>query len=121
MSFTTMALSMPSGTPGATVRVEGTLGTNGWYVSDVTVTLTASDSLPFVAWIHYVVDEGGWLNYTAPLTLHDGKHTLSYYAFDASSSPPERTQYLTVSVDTRPPVVSLDDRSPVGTLSFPAQ
>jgi len=119
MSFTTMASSMPSGTPGATVRVEGTLGTNGWYVSDVTVTLTASDSLPFVAWIHYVVDEGGWLNYTAPLTLHDGKHTLSYYAFDASSSPPERNQYLNVSVDTTPPVVSLEDPSPVVTSSFP--
>src|SRR5205807_1196183 len=93
MSFTTIALPKPTGTPGATVRVEGTLGTNGWYISDVTVTLTASDSLPFVAWIHYVVDEGGWLNYTAPLTLQDGKHSMAYYAFDASSSPPERNQY----------------------------
>ena len=119
MSFATMALALPSGTPGATARVEGTLGTNGWYVSDVTVTLTASDSVPFVAWIHYVVDEGGWLNYSAPLTLHDGKHSLAYYAFDASSSPPERNQYLNVSVDTTPPVVSLEDPSPVVTSSFP--
>src|SRR5207302_1330082 len=115
MSFATMALSMPSGTPGATVGVEGTLGTNGWYISDVTVTLTASDSLPFVAWIHYVVDEGGWRNYTAPLTLHDGKHTLSYYAFHASSSPPERNQDQTVSADKAQPVVGLEVPSPVAT------
>ena len=119
MSFTTIALPKPMGTPGATVRVEGTLGTNGWYISDVTVTLTASDSLPFVAWIHYVVDEGGWLNYTGPLTLHDGKHSLAYFAFDASSSPPERNQYLNVSVDTAPPVLSLEDPSRMTTSSFP--
>jgi len=119
MSVTTLALPKPTGTPGATVRVEGTLGTNGWYISDVTVTLTASDSLPFVAWIHYVVDGGGWLNYTAPLTLHDGKHSLAYYAFDASSSPPERNLYLNVSVDTTPPMLSLEDPSRMTTSSFP--
>jgi len=117
MSFTTMALPIP-GTPSASARVDGTLGTNGWYVSDVTVTLTASDSPRFVAWIHYLVDDGGWLNYSAPIHLHDGKHTLTYYAFDASVSPPERRQYANISVDTTPPVVSLEDLSPVVTTSF---
>jgi len=119
MSFRTMVLPIPSGTPSAIARVEGTLGTNGWYISNVTVTLIASDSLPFVAWIHYLVDDGGWLNYTAPLTLHDGKHTLAFYAFDASRSPPERNHYANVSVDTTPPVVRLEAPARAVTSSFP--
>src|SRR5205807_2506824 len=119
MSFRTMVLPMLYGTPGATARVEGTLGTNGWYISNVTVTLIASDSLPFVAWIHYVVDDGGWLNYTAPFTLQDGKHNLAFYAFDASRSPPERNHYANVSVDTTPPVVRLEAPARAVTSSFP--
>ena len=121
MSFTTMALPMPSGTPNATARVEGTLGTNGWYISNVTVTLIASDSLPFVAWIHYAVDDGGWLNYSAPLTLHDGKHSLTFYAFDASRSPPERNHHANVSVDTTPPVVRLEAPAQAVTSSIPVR
>src|SRR5437763_765268 len=121
MSFTTMALPMPSGTPSATARVEGTLGTNGWYISNVTVTLIASDSLPFVAWIHYAVDDGGWLNYSAPLTLHDGKHSLTFYAFDASRSPPERNHHANVSVDTTPPVVRLEAPAQAVTSSIPVR
>src|SRR5205807_9826107 len=44
-----------------------------------------------------------------------------YYAFDASSSPPERNQYLNVSVDTTPPVLSLEDPSRMTTSSFPVR
>src|SRR5438309_2019137 len=72
MSFATMALSMPSGTPGATVGVEGTLGTNGWYISNVTVTLT----------------------------LADGVHTFAVRATDVAGN--KETQTRSVSIDTNP-------------------
>src|SRR5207302_11031638 len=43
---TTIALPNPTGTPGATLGVEGTSGTHGWYLAAVTLALPASDSLP---------------------------------------------------------------------------
>ncbi|MDD5778894.1 MAG: immune inhibitor A, partial [Candidatus Thermoplasmatota archaeon] len=57
-------------------------GKNGWYTSDVTITLTASDNTKVEA-IKYRIDGGSWLTYTAPFTIGiEGSHTVEYYAID---------------------------------------
>jgi len=57
-------------------------GNNDWYVSPVTVTLTATDDVK-VDTIYYRIDGGVWLTYTAPVTINvDGQHTVDYYAVD---------------------------------------
>src|SRR5207249_3057351 len=103
MSFRTMVLPIPSGTPSAIARVEGTLGTNGWYISNVTVTLIASDSLPFVAWIHYLVDDGPFQTVgfatNVTLLLADGLHIFAVRATDLAGNAETQTQSVTVDTN----------------------
>src|SRR5439155_1332045 len=40
-----------------------TMGSNGWYVSDVVVTLSAFDGVSGIATVEYRVNDGPWLSY----------------------------------------------------------
>jgi len=52
------------------------------YVSDVTVTLTATDDSG-VDYTKYKLDNGGWTTYTAPFIVSsNGNHTVSFYSAD---------------------------------------
>jgi phosphatidylinositol-3-phosphatase len=110
-SFITMAPAPEIAVPSATLKVEGTLGRNGWYVSDVTVTLTAWAPHGFAAWTNFAVDSGPWINYSAPFILHDGQHIVEYYAFIGSGSPAEEHRSATISVDTTPPSLTVSGPS----------
>jgi hypothetical protein len=57
-------------------------GNNGWYTSDVTITLTATDDYK-VDTIYYRIDGGSWLTYTSAISIGiEGEHTIEYYAVD---------------------------------------
>jgi hypothetical protein len=116
-SFVTMASPPAAGMPKSTLLIQGTVGRNGWYVSDVTVTLTAWGPRDLVAWANVAVDDGGWVNYSVPLVLHDGKHALRYYA-DVAGGPAEPYQYSNISVDTTPPSLSLADSTAIVVTSW---
>src|SRR5207247_9572867 len=48
-------------TPPATASsLAGTAGANGWYTSNVTVSLTATDATSGVAAVNYRIDSGSW-------------------------------------------------------------
>lgn len=68
----------------ATVTPAVPTGSNGWYTSDVTVSLTANDDLSGVAKTEYSLDGGTtWQTYTVPVTLsQDGQYTVSYRSTD---------------------------------------
>src|SRR5207247_76107 len=70
--------------PTTSASLAGTAGENGWYVSNVTVTLTASDGTSGVATLLYRVDGGAWLTYSSPFALQDGVHTIDYFATDVA-------------------------------------
>ncbi|WP_141501680.1 OmpL47-type beta-barrel domain-containing protein [Paenibacillus luteus] len=58
-------------------------GSNGWYTSDVTVALAASDRLSGVAKIEYRVNDEEWNVYTEPFTLdQEGVNKVQYRATD---------------------------------------
>jgi hypothetical protein len=116
-SFVTMASPPPLAVPTATLQVQGTLGRNGWYVSNVTIVLTASAPRGLPAWTNVAVDGGGWINYSAPFTLHDGRHTLEYYAFLGASGSAEAHRFANISVDTTPPGLSVQDSAGIVTQS----
>ncbi|MFN8434331.1 MAG: hypothetical protein U0V18_09930 [Anaerolineales bacterium] len=54
-------------TPQITGDINGSSGTNGWYISQTSVTASASDSLSGLASVEVNVDNAGWARVTPPL------------------------------------------------------
>jgi len=79
----------------------GTPGRNGWYVSPVTVTVTAVDAASGVAGVTLAGSV-----YTAPRVLaEDGETTLVYTAVDAAGND-SAEQTRAFRIDTEPPVTT---------------
>ena len=94
--------------PETTETQSGTEGSNGWYTSNVDVTLAATATLG-VKEIHYEL--GGTLNVvqgaTATFTIStEGTHSLSYWAVDNSENT-ETPHSQTIRIDKNPPAVEL--------------
>jgi hypothetical protein len=83
----------------------GSTGTNGWYVSNVTLSASADDSTSGIAAFEYSLDGEPWSPYTSPLTLYDGIHTVDLRAIDDAGNQSETTQ--TISIDTITPTLDL--------------
>lgn len=89
--------------------VTGTAGREGWYVSPVTVTLTAEDNVggSGLGDIFCTRDGVTWASYTAPLMISaDGLTTISFYATDKTGNK-SAVQEINLKLDKTPPVVSL--------------
>jgi hypothetical protein len=68
--------------PVSRCSISGTLA-DGWYSSDVTVTLTADDDVSGIANIFYILDGGTPQTYTGPIKVTtNGPHTVEYWAED---------------------------------------
>lgn len=81
---------------------------NGWYRSDVTVTLAANDDLSGVERTEYrLTPEQAWVTYSGPITLTDeGTFQLEYRSIDQAGNV-EETKVLTVRIDKTAPVYTL--------------
>lgn len=98
-------------TPPTTITtLNGQPGNNGWYISPVTVSLSATDDLSGVAKTLYQVDSGAFLEGTS-VTLNDGTHTVKYYSVDKVGNV-ETTKSMVIKVDTVPPVVNVSTDKP---------
>ncbi|WP_030219114.1 OmpL47-type beta-barrel domain-containing protein [Streptomyces sp. NRRL WC-3626] len=98
VQFTVVAAPPQDTTPPATgVTVEGTKNSDGAYVGDAKVTVTADDGHggSGVAGVEYSLDGGPYLAYTAPVVVdRAGRHTVAYRATDRAGNTSEP---LTVS------------------------
>jgi uncharacterized lipoprotein NlpE involved in copper resistance len=95
--------------PVTTLTLNGTMGVNNWYVSDVLVTLLATDNLSGIASIWYIVDTGVWKMYSNPFTVSsEGNHTVFYRSLDRATNVGD-----TLSVDFR-----IDKTAPTTTHTF---
>lgn len=99
--FDLVAPEGPDTTPPETgCTVEGTAGTDDWYVTPVTVGLSASDTGGSVYWTNYSLDGGAWLMYAGPFEVSDdGEHTLEYFSVDDSGNS-EDVQEAAIKIDT---------------------
>jgi len=80
-------------------------GCNGWYVSDVTVTLNAVDRE--MGETYYSIDGGAWLLYTGPITIGiEGEHTIGYYSVDAVGNV-ETAKSVSFKIDKTAPTGSI--------------
>jgi hypothetical protein len=88
--------------PTTTATLTGTVGTNDWYRSTVTVTLSPIDATSGVSDTLYQLDNGDWQRYYTTTLFSftdDGIHMLSYYSVDVASNR-EITKTTAVKVDT---------------------
>jgi hypothetical protein len=63
------------------------------YVSNVTVTLTATDNGSGVGYTKYKLDAGTWTTYTTPFIIsEDGSYTVSFYSVDRNGNTEQEKQ-----------------------------
>jgi len=95
------------GTPPTTqASFSGVLGNGSWYLSPVTVRLSASDDLSGVALTSYRIDNGTWQTYTAPFPVTaDGRHEVDYNSTDNAGNA-EPAHALDFGIDAVAPMTT---------------
>jgi len=102
--FTTIVDSTP---PVSSHAFSGTLGNNSWYVSNVTITLTAADGESGVNHTYYQVDSGSWTPYTSPMNVSiEASHTLKYYSTDKAGNTESVKGPFSFKIDKTKPTTS---------------
>ena len=96
--------------PITTAMMTGTPGNNGWYVSDVQMTLTATDndSGSGVKEIHYTVDGTETVAEGSSATLSivaEGTHVVTWYAIDNAGNMETPPQEMSINIDKTPPSI----------------
>ena len=83
-------------------------GANGWYISDATISLSASDACSGVARTEYSLDSGAtWLPYSGTLTISDeGTTTVQFRSVDRAGNI-ETAGTQTFMIDKTDPTVQL--------------
>src|SRR6266849_9762358 len=104
-AFTVMIDKTPPVT--TTSVVSGTLGTNGWYTSDVTVSLSATDNLSGIQNIYYQIDGGSVQIYSGSAFAVQGDliHTITFWSVDQAGNT-EHAETFTVMIDKTPPMTT---------------
>lgn len=89
--------------PLTTATLSGTLGNGSWHVSDVSVTLYASDSSSGPRSTTYRLDLGEWRPYSGPiLVASGGRHGLEFASVDAAGNR-EDVQAVPVNIEKATP------------------
>jgi len=87
------------------LEINGTIGENGWYISDVTITITWDPEE--IAEVYYKIDGGEWTLYTEPIVIsEDGLHTFYWYCIDNDGNT-ESTKSVSFKIDQTPPTIEL--------------
>lgn len=116
----TWTVVAPSDTtaPTTTIGLSGTAGLAGWYVSDVGVTLTATDNVggSGVKAIHYILNGGTEIvvsGATASFTIStEGTNTLVYWAVDNANNVETPHNSQEIQIDKSKPTLTWGLRTP---------
>ncbi len=106
-------------------------GEHNWYITNPTVTLTASDPIlggggstpgSGVASIKYKIDSGSEMTYTnTPFTVSgDGTHTVTYWSIDKVGNIEIQKTTLPFKIDTTPPLVNITKEKHLNSMIFTA-
>lgn len=93
--------------PITTITLSGTQGLNGWYTSNVQVTLTATDDDSGVSSTEYSFDNTNWIVYTDPFTISTEGKTVVYYRSTDNAGGVETTQTQEINIDETLPSISI--------------
>ncbi|MGY5853493.1 MAG: hypothetical protein RTU92_08020 [Candidatus Thorarchaeota archaeon] len=102
-----VSINIDKAPPVTTVELSGTGGNNNWWISDVTVNLTAVDDVSGIAATFYSLDEIDWLLYENPFEIgSEGENIVHYYSIDTAGSQ-EEIKNVTFAIDTSLPYSNL--------------
>jgi len=105
-SATVSGVNIDKTSPATVKTLGGLIGNDDWYVTDVSVTLNATDGLSGVKEVHYVLDGGATQTYSGPFTIAtNGVHTLEHWAVDYADNEEEHATQG-IKVDKTPPMVT---------------
>src|SRR5881409_130472 len=103
------------GPPVTVLQVTGSAGMNGWYISFVNVTLTATSPSGTAIFTMYSVDGSGWTQYAQRFILPEGRHTFDYQSWDTAGFVEPKAS-TSIDVDLTPPTLG---GSPSGVQTTP--
>ncbi len=94
--------------PVTTISLSGTKGNFDWYVSNVTVTLSATDSGSGVAQTKYSLDQGQtWTTYSSPLSITtDGSYYIMARSWDNAGNDEGPPVFQAFKIDKTPPTLT---------------
>ncbi|MGO4497289.1 hypothetical protein AB4114_15495 [Paenibacillus sp. 2RAB27] len=99
-------IKLDSKAPVTTAKASPIDGMNGWYKSNPTVNLMASDNISVTQTV-YRIDGSEWSTYSQPVTLSVyGVHTLEYKSTDQAGNE-ETAKSLTLKLDNVAPTLSV--------------
>jgi len=83
-------------------------GNNGWYVSDIEVTLTATDDMSGVNTTYYRVNCGEWLIYNSKFVIYEDGYDIlmEYYSVDNANNQ-EPINQISFNLDQTKPDIDL--------------
>ncbi|UCE73121.1 MAG: Ig-like domain-containing protein [Methanomassiliicoccales archaeon] len=95
--------------------IDGRLGNDNWYISDVTISLSASDGIGSgIDYIEYRIDGDNWQKYTHSFkVIDDRRHTLEYRSVDKSKNK-EEIHRITLKIDQSPPQTTAESSGITG-------
>lgn len=88
-------------TPQISGNINGSIGQNGWYVTQAVISAAASDTLSGIASLEASIDGAPFTNLQSPITFLDGIHTIQFRAYDNAGNLTE-SPVQPVLVDTLP-------------------
>ena len=111
VTTTTLTIHVDTTPPSVSTSTAGTKGNAGWYISDATTTITASDSTSDIDRIEYKQNSAAWQSGTSVLST-DGVNAISVRVYDQAGN--LATDSLEVKVDTVDPVITPHVPTPTG-------
>jgi hypothetical protein len=82
----TIGIQVDTTPPTLSIALDGKLGLNNWYVSNVTASASVSDATSGVALTEYRLDNGGWTAGTRVEVSADGPHTVQFRVTDRAGN-----------------------------------
>ena len=93
--------------PTTTVSLSAIEGDNGWFTSNVTVTLSAIDNISGVEKTEYSFDNTTWTIYTTPFNITNEGNTIIYYKSTDNAGNTETIKTETIKIDKTTPSGSI--------------
>ena len=103
--------------PVTQIALTGTTGQNDWYTSNVTATLTSTDSLSGVERIEYNFGGASFSTYTQPVVISDEGNLLLFgRSIDVAGNPETPSVSSAFKIDKTAPVISINYPAPYAVL-----